>query len=269
MIFLLSPVPSSFWSPPQQLDESKMHAPCALLGQGHLTWHECQCGLSPMANTDLQPWRQHPTGCFPAERPSLADFTLSTGVGPDHSGVRASLSNSIALWNASWKCLRTVTEQTGLLMWFRIVYLVTLDISKEEEIRLYQDLYLQVKLKPQASHVTCQLPNNFPASPYSLSSVFIISYLFQLFCCCCGNIRLTVSKTILNFYQRIQGKAEILQKRSWQRLTHLPVLWCTKDRNNLLQVQFLILKNGGENCWACQLSNSFTLSSTEMLLFYT
>lgn len=136
MIFLLSPVPSSFWSPPQQMDESKMHAPCALMGQGHLTCRGCQCGLTPMVNTDLQPWRQHPTGCFPAEWPSLADFTLSTGAGPDHPGGRASLSNSIALWNTSWKHLRTVREQTVLIMRFRIVYLVTVDVSKGEEIHV-------------------------------------------------------------------------------------------------------------------------------------
>lgn len=42
MIFLLSPVPSSSWSAPQQLDESKTRALCALVEQGHLTWHGCQ-----------------------------------------------------------------------------------------------------------------------------------------------------------------------------------------------------------------------------------
>lgn len=192
--------------------------------------------LSPGENADLQPWRQHPTGCSPAES------TFPSWLYVEHRGwIRPSRGSCLPQQlRCSVKCLLEMSQHC-----YRtdrppnVIQNCLLGYTGRKQGRrnthFYQDLYLQVKLKPQAFHVTCQPPNNFPASPYSLSSVFIILHLFQLFCCCRRSIRLTASKTIPNFYQRNQGKTEILQKRLWQRLTHLPVLWRTKHRNNLLQ----------------------------------
>lgn len=172
------------------------------------------------------------TGRRPGQPPA-ADSTTSSGAGWDGSAeVPATLSSAGILWDASWKCLEDDVLDTPSLQnnqpsqhdW-QSVYSVTPGINKQERTNLYlcRGLQLHVQLKTRALHVTCQLPSKiFQCLLTHFNRWSIIWYFFRLFCCCCRNMRLAVSKTISRFYRRNQGR----ENRNPSKATTAPGLAC-------------------------------------------
>lgn len=105
--------------------------------------------LSPGENTDLQPWRQHPTGCSPAES------TFPSRLYLEHRGwTRPSRGSCLpqqlrcsvkCLLEMSQHCYRT-DRPPNVIQNCLLGY--TGRKHRRRNTHFYQDLYLQVKLKP-------------------------------------------------------------------------------------------------------------------------